>query len=97
MESKVLASEIIAEQESKLEKVLFELNNMDSDFDKIFFIIEELLDLVDLKEPETINDALLLHENQMRIDLFIGILSDYVHGVQKTISDIIVRGRKEKQ
>lgn len=91
MESKVLASEIIAEQESRLKNVVLELDCMDIDFDKATFILGEL---IDLKEPKTMDDALLLHEKQMRIDMYVGIVADYVRKIQTTISDIVVREGK---
>lgn len=96
MKSKVLASEIIAEQESRLRDVVMELDCMDIDFDKTSFILGELIDSIDLEEPKTMDDALLLHEKQMRIDMYVGIVADYVRKIQTTISDIVIRERRSK-
>lgn len=97
MNEQTLASEVIAEQQERLIAVICELDYMDVDFDKVLFIINELIDSVDLKEPKTMDDALLLWENQQRIDMLAGIVTDYIRKIQTTISDIVIRERKRNK
>lgn len=97
MHKETLASEVIRETQETLTAVITELDCMDCDFEKALLMLGELLDLLDMREPETMQDALLLHEKQKQIDLFAGIAIDYISKLQTTISDIVIRERRKNK
>lgn len=94
MDNKTIASEIIAEQQDRMAAVLCELECMDCDFDKAAFVLGEVGELIDMREPETMEDALRIHLKQRDIANFAAIAFDYVKKAQSTISDIVVRERR---
>lgn len=93
-ENRTTASEIIAEQEKRMRAVLCELDCLDCDFDKAAFVLGEVGELIDMREPETMEDALRIHLKQKDIANFVAIAFDYVKKAQSTISDIIIRERR---
>lgn len=94
VENQTLASELIAEQEKRREKIIFELDStIDDLLEKSKFILNELMDLVDEK-PEDINDTCAFASNQRRMNMLVNIAFDYLHQAQVGIEEIVTREQK---
>lgn len=96
METQTLATEVIKEAQERLENVVTELDCMDAGFDKALFAITEMMELIDVKPPETETDAFYLHECMKRLDSFAAIAFDYIDMLRSRISDVVVQERKNK-
>lgn len=83
----------MAEAQERLKNVITEIDCLDCDCDKAKFVIKEMMELIDIKPPETKEDIYHLHESMERIDLFSGIIFDYIDKIQSCISDIVIRER----
>lgn len=94
VENQTLASELIAEQEKRRKKIIFELDStVDDLLEKSKFILNELMDLVDEK-PEDINDTCAFASNQRRMNMLANIAFDYLHQAQVGIGEIVTREQK---
>lgn len=95
MNSETLASEIIRSQQETVIGIVRELENMDFDFDKALFALNEALELtVDTTEPQTVNEALLMYANKNKANMFVSVAFDYVNKLQEAINAIVIRDLK---
>lgn len=95
MHNETLASEIIKNQQETIERIIRELDCLDAYFDKALFALGEVLELIiDIAEPQTVNEALPMYANKNRVDMFVGIAFDYVNELQEAINAIVIRELK---
>lgn len=96
MENRTTASEIIAEQESRLKAVLYELEAtvLDS-LEKCNFALGNLLGLT-VDEIQTKEAALEYAVNYQHLTMYTNIAIDYLAQAIRTIEDIIQRERKQE-
>ncbi len=83
-----LVSELLQEQNDKIFSIVWKLNCMSDDFEKVLFMCEQVLDKV-VAEPKERKDALILHENMQDIDSMMGIILDYVRKLQGEVISIV--------
>lgn len=84
-----LASELLREQNDKIFSIVWKLNYMSDDFEKVLFMCEQVLDKVYIAEPKETKDAFILHENMQDIDSMMGIILDYVRKLQSEVVSIV--------
>lgn len=95
MHKETLASEIIKNQQETIERIIRELDCLDVYFDKALFALGEVLELIiDITEPQTVNEALSMYANKNRADMFVSIAFDYVNELQEAIKAIVIRELK---
>lgn len=95
MHNETLASEIIKDQQETIERIIRELDCLDINFDKALFALNEALELtVDTTEPQTVNEALLMHANKNKANMFENMAFDYICKIQEAINTIVVRELK---
>ncbi len=88
VEKQTLASEIIAEHEEHLNRIIFELDST----------IDDLLEkgkfaLID-ERPENVNDACSFASNQEKMNMFAHVAFDYLDRVQSGIGEIVIKERR---
>lgn len=95
MNSETLASEIIKDQQETMKRIIRELECLDADFDKAIFALNEALELsTDITVPQTMNEALLMHANKNKANMFENMAFDYISKLQEAINAIVVRELK---
>ncbi|HIY02389.1 MAG TPA: hypothetical protein IAA26_11180 [Candidatus Blautia faecipullorum] len=97
MEKETLATEVIKETQERLMNVITEIDCLDCDCAKAMFVVDEIMELIDVKPPVTEADVRHLHESMKRMDSFAGIMRDYIDKIQSCISDIVIRERSVKK
>lgn len=86
--NKLLASEVIAEQECRIQEITGELSTVANDLlEKGKFAIGELIKLADKK----VDGACLFAYSQEQISMYAHIASDYLERVQGILKSIIAR------
>ena len=94
VEKQTLASEIIAEHEEHLNRIIFELDStIDELLEKGKFALTELMDLID-ERPENVNDACSFASNQEKMNMFAHVAFDYLDRVQSGIGEIVIKERR---
>lgn len=94
MENETLATEIVREMQERLINVITEIDCLDFECDKVLFVINEIMELIDVKPPETKADVYHLHQSMKRMDNLAEIAHDYIDKIQSCISDIVLRERR---
>lgn len=94
MKKEILATEVVTGVQERLNDVVSELDHLEISFGKALFALNEIMELLDTKYPETEKEVYNLHVTQEKIDVLVGIAVDYIYETKTCISDIVLRERQ---
>ena len=91
MTNQTLASEIITDQEKRLDRIIMSLDSIDILMDKGKFALSELMELTSIRPDNMQEVHSFAAANQQRMDMFIYIAFDYLHQAQHKLKEIIAK------
>ena len=92
MTDQTLASEIITDQENRVDRIISSLDSIDILMDKGKFALSELMELTSSVRPDNMQEARSFAAvNKQRMDMFIYIAFDYLRQAQRELKEIIAK------